>query len=555
MGIKQKQQWISLIKENLLNNGEPKVIKGLTLFKIDNNYFACENRCPHMGYPMSKGTIRDSVITCAWHNWDFDMKNGGCLKGACKDLKTYPIKLIDGWVCVKKNSKDHLISTKMRVSLNNHLIESMTSGDAFTLAKGIAEWLDYGDEPKHIVRAAIQQSFKHAIAAHQSDQAVYELQSIMDAFILSDQMSKKECVLTLLQGISIASGHAGIRPEITPFPGKVSIAHRMQLIGRYTDDASQLAIERSLKFPQKFSDKAVKITLSNLSVSNQFIEMPQVLVCISAIYDAIEIMDFPLFEDSFPALTAWVLGRNKPTPSPTGKEAINWLNKNETRLMNCSTNCEGDIDIKLIEALCDETHIDHVFDKLIRYLEDGVSPLLLLNHFSFISAKKFNNLALNNGGLWNSASEGFRMVHSIRRLLDGSDDSFLIRSLFYLATSLFKNRWLKGGKEWSGKIKKSNLKDFEQYFSSGSEKKARDEAVNSILTDKKNISHTKIVSILMNENQSSMQLNTLRAAISEGRLLNHMDTFISGIITYASDMKQSQYKKSAADFGISYMKN
>ena len=34
--------------------------------------FACVNRCPHEGYPLSEGTLTDGcVLTCNWHNWKF----------------------------------------------------------------------------------------------------------------------------------------------------------------------------------------------------------------------------------------------------------------------------------------------------------------------------------------------------------------------------------------------------------------------------------------------------------------------------------------------------
>jgi nitrite reductase/ring-hydroxylating ferredoxin subunit len=39
------------------------------------------DRCPHEGYPLSQGTVRDGVLTCKWHNWKFDLATGECLFG------------------------------------------------------------------------------------------------------------------------------------------------------------------------------------------------------------------------------------------------------------------------------------------------------------------------------------------------------------------------------------------------------------------------------------------------------------------------------------------
>ncbi|MEM9492884.1 MAG: Rieske (2Fe-2S) protein, partial [Myxococcota bacterium] len=32
---------------------------------------AIDNRCPHEGYPLSTGALKDGIVTCAWHNWKF----------------------------------------------------------------------------------------------------------------------------------------------------------------------------------------------------------------------------------------------------------------------------------------------------------------------------------------------------------------------------------------------------------------------------------------------------------------------------------------------------
>ncbi|MGH7011745.1 MAG: Rieske (2Fe-2S) protein, partial [Caulobacteraceae bacterium] len=39
--------------------------------------FACVERCPHQGYPLSEGTLSEgSILTCNWHNWKFDLSCG-----------------------------------------------------------------------------------------------------------------------------------------------------------------------------------------------------------------------------------------------------------------------------------------------------------------------------------------------------------------------------------------------------------------------------------------------------------------------------------------------
>ena len=38
---------------------------------------AVDNRCPHMGFPLHRGTLRDGILTCHWHHARFDLESGG----------------------------------------------------------------------------------------------------------------------------------------------------------------------------------------------------------------------------------------------------------------------------------------------------------------------------------------------------------------------------------------------------------------------------------------------------------------------------------------------
>ena len=34
---------------------------------------AIDNRCPHMGFPLDRGTVQDGILTCHWHHARFDL--------------------------------------------------------------------------------------------------------------------------------------------------------------------------------------------------------------------------------------------------------------------------------------------------------------------------------------------------------------------------------------------------------------------------------------------------------------------------------------------------
>ena len=49
----------------------------LALFQHNDTIYAVDNRCPHMGFPLDRGTVRDGILTCHWHHARFDLASGG----------------------------------------------------------------------------------------------------------------------------------------------------------------------------------------------------------------------------------------------------------------------------------------------------------------------------------------------------------------------------------------------------------------------------------------------------------------------------------------------
>ena len=51
----------------------------LALYRVNGEFYATENFCPHKGAPLAAGKLCDHVIECDWHGWQFDVRTGECL--------------------------------------------------------------------------------------------------------------------------------------------------------------------------------------------------------------------------------------------------------------------------------------------------------------------------------------------------------------------------------------------------------------------------------------------------------------------------------------------
>jgi nitrite reductase/ring-hydroxylating ferredoxin subunit len=55
-----------------------RVIEGriIALFNVEGEFYALDGICPHQGGPLGKGRLAGTIVTCPWHGWQFDVRDG-----------------------------------------------------------------------------------------------------------------------------------------------------------------------------------------------------------------------------------------------------------------------------------------------------------------------------------------------------------------------------------------------------------------------------------------------------------------------------------------------
>lgn len=76
--------------------------RAVAIFRVGGECHAISGRCPHNGQSLHDGSVSESVVTCRWHGWRFDMKTGATPGAAPGDgsprIRVYPVRVVDGWV-------------------------------------------------------------------------------------------------------------------------------------------------------------------------------------------------------------------------------------------------------------------------------------------------------------------------------------------------------------------------------------------------------------------------------------------------------------------------
>jgi nitrite reductase/ring-hydroxylating ferredoxin subunit len=72
----------------------------LALYYVNGRVYAVDNRCPHMGFPLNRGSVKDGILTCHWHHARFDLETGGTFDQWADDVRTFPVEIRDGQIYV-----------------------------------------------------------------------------------------------------------------------------------------------------------------------------------------------------------------------------------------------------------------------------------------------------------------------------------------------------------------------------------------------------------------------------------------------------------------------
>lgn len=98
---------LMLAKEEEIQEGKPLIVPlpggiQIALFRFEGKIYALDNACPHMGGPLGEGEIEGDVVTCPWHGWQFNIKDGLNINGLGEDATTLKIKVEGGLVYLEQ---------------------------------------------------------------------------------------------------------------------------------------------------------------------------------------------------------------------------------------------------------------------------------------------------------------------------------------------------------------------------------------------------------------------------------------------------------------------
>jgi hypothetical protein len=88
-----------------------------------------------MGFPLSRGSTKDGILTCDWHHARFDIKSGGCFDLWADDVPVFAVNVIDGTIFVHTERDNKRRKDEHRAYHLRRLNDAMEQNIALIIAK------------------------------------------------------------------------------------------------------------------------------------------------------------------------------------------------------------------------------------------------------------------------------------------------------------------------------------------------------------------------------------------------------------------------------------
>jgi nitrite reductase/ring-hydroxylating ferredoxin subunit len=201
--------------------------------------FALDNRCPHMGFPLERGTVEDGILTCHWHHARFDLESGCTFDLWADDVPNCAVEVRNGdiWVATTFSHSDPAAYWHQR------LTDGLKHDLGLVIAKAVQGQLAAGVPEANIVRQAA------LFGACNRDGWSVSLTILMALGNLLPVLAKDDAWLALFHGARhVAADCDGEAPrrERAPLGSRPELATLKRWLRLWTNMRHREAAERTL---------------------------------------------------------------------------------------------------------------------------------------------------------------------------------------------------------------------------------------------------------------------------------------------------------------------
>ncbi len=414
------------------------------LFAEGEEVYAVDNRCPHMGFPLHRGTVCDGILTCHWHHARFDLATGGTFDQFADELRRFPVSL-DGDDVLVDLSPPRDPAAHQRKRLRDGLERDIP----LVVAKAAIALLEADPTGVGLFREGLDFG-----VARRGGGWFRGLTTLTCFANLAPRLETPERAAAFYHGLAdVASDSAGDAPRfpLEPLPGGAPDPARLAAWFRnFIDVRDAEGAERALvsavrggASPQQLADM-----LFAAATDHRYLDGGHTLDFVNKALEALDSAGWERAEAVLGSLPAQLAGAERMEESNAWRNPVDLVRVLESAFAELPDALGRSRDGSwsgrdaLVETVL-EGEADAIAGALLGALREGASEVELASAVTYAAAIRIARFPTSNEfGDWDTALHTFTFANAVEQGLRRSPSPDLVRGVFDAAMSVHLDRFL-----------------------------------------------------------------------------------------------------------------
>jgi nitrite reductase/ring-hydroxylating ferredoxin subunit len=418
---------------------------GIAVFAHDGRFFAVDNRCPHMGFPLNRGTVRDGLLTCHWHHARFDLEGGGTLDPFADNVRTFPVTVEDDsvYLVLGDGASTHTASRWL-----GRLEEGLEHNLEFVMAKAVIALINGGSPAADVVRTIGRHGLRYRGRGWSMGMSILTaLGDVLPALASEDRP------LALLHGaVRVAEDTAGQAPrfDLDPLPTtQIPIARLKSWFRRAIEVRDQDGAERVLQ--TAIAAQASSTTLAELllvaATDHVYLDVGHVVDFINKASEYLDLVGWDSASLVLPGLVEGLAHAQRSEEQNAWRHPIDLIDllaphlDRLARLSSGDAALDGDFDALVAAVLDDDPGagleaISAALERGIGFAEVGQA----VAHASVLRIGRFH--ISNEFADWDAVHNTWTAAQALAQALQRAPSPLLARGLYHQALRVYLDRFL-----------------------------------------------------------------------------------------------------------------
>jgi nitrite reductase/ring-hydroxylating ferredoxin subunit len=400
---------------------------------------AIDNRCPHMGFPLHRGTVSDGILTCHWHHARFDLCTGGTFDQFADELRRFPVEIEGDYVYVdvtpQRDPAEHQ-RQRLQVGLERNI--------SLVVAK--AAIVLVGADPTGVdaFRAGID------FGVRRRGGGWFRGLTTLSCFMnLVPRLPAEERAAALYHGLTdVALDSAGEEPRfpLDPLPGEADPERLARWFRSFIEVRDAEGAERALvsavragATPQQLADM-----LFTAATDHRYLDGGHTLDFVNKALEALDFAGWERAEAVLASLPAQLAFAERMEESNAWRHPVDLVALLEDAFERLPEPGSGSWDgrAELVETVLSAEPAE-ILEALLTALREGASAVQLASAVTFAAATRIARFPMSNEfGDWDTALHTFTFANAVEQGLRRSPSRALLRGVLDAAMSVHLDRFL-----------------------------------------------------------------------------------------------------------------